>query len=174
MIDRDHVLTMAVYNRWQNGAIFGAADQLDDAERRTDRGAFFGSIEATLNHILWADMLWMNRFAGTEKPAATTMSDSTREKPDWGSLKIARFSFDTVMIDWAKEISNDWLAGELAFYSRAKQADTAEPAWRCVTHFFNHQTHHRGQVHAMLTAAGQRTGDTDLFLMPDSAWDGVR
>ena len=68
MIDTGYVQRMARYNRWQNQNLYGVADALADAERRRDRGAFFGSIHATLNHLLWADRIWMHRLAGTPKP----------------------------------------------------------------------------------------------------------
>ena len=67
MIDVHYVRCMARYNRWQNENLYGAADTLSDAERRGDRGAFFGSIHATLNHLLWADRIWMSRLAGTPR-----------------------------------------------------------------------------------------------------------
>ena len=68
MITLDYVRTMADYNRWQNGNLYGAADKLTDAQRKEPRGAFFGSIHATLNHLLWGDQIWMSRFANTPKP----------------------------------------------------------------------------------------------------------
>src|SRR5262245_41939313 len=68
MIDLAYVQCMARYNRWQNDNLYGVADTLSDAERRRDRGAFFGSIHATLNHLLWADRIWMSRLAGTPPP----------------------------------------------------------------------------------------------------------
>src|SRR4029450_9880640 len=68
MIDAAYVQRMARYNRWQNESLYGAAGTLSDAERRRARGAFFGSIHATLNHVLWGDRIWMSRLAGTAKP----------------------------------------------------------------------------------------------------------
>ena len=70
MITPDYVRTMADYNRWQNRNLYGAADTLTDPQRKEPRGAFFGSIHATLNHVLWGDQIWMSRFAGTPKPKA--------------------------------------------------------------------------------------------------------
>src|SRR5262249_61045576 len=68
MIDIGYVQSMARYNRWQNANLYGVADTLSEAERRRERGAFFGSIFATLNHLLWADRIWMSRLAGTPQP----------------------------------------------------------------------------------------------------------
>ena len=76
---------------------------------------------------------------------------------------------DKAITAWADQVSADWLASDLSWYSGAAGRDMVSPVWFCVTHFFNHQTHHRGQVHAMLTAAGAKPDDTDLFLMPGSA-----
>jgi uncharacterized damage-inducible protein DinB len=81
MIDLGYVQRMARYNRWQNDNIYGVADTLPDTERRRDRGAFFGSIHATLSHLLWADRIWMNRLAGTPRPMrswSTGRTGSTR------------------------------------------------------------------------------------------------
>ncbi len=173
MITPKYILTMAVYNRWQNQSIYSAAASLSDAARREDRGAFFGSIHETLCHILWGDKGWMVRFAETPPPNTKSMADSRTEIADWETLVTERIAFDAVMVDWAKSVTEEWLASRLSFYSNAKGGQTEEEAGRCVTHLFNHQTHHRGQVHAMLTAAGAKTEDTDLFLMPDSSWDNA-
>ncbi|MEM1422133.1 MAG: DinB family protein, partial [Pseudomonadota bacterium] len=83
MISPDHVRTMARYNRWQNRSLYGAADSLPDEARREDRGAFFGSIFGTLNHLLWADQMWMRRFAETPAPAVRTISESPELHADW-------------------------------------------------------------------------------------------
>ena len=69
MIRAEYARTMAAYNKWQNDSLYGAADTMDDGARKLDRGAFFGSIHGTLNHILWGDRMWMSRFAGSAKPA---------------------------------------------------------------------------------------------------------
>lgn len=164
MISTDYVRLMARYNTWQNGSLYGAADTLSDADRRADRGAFFGSIHATLNHLLWADRMWMSRFAGTERPEQN-IKTSIALHADWDDLKAARTAFDRVVEDWAAGLAPEWLAGELTWFSGAVGREVTKPATFVVAHFFNHQTHHRGQVHAMLTAAGAKPGDTDLFLV---------
>ena len=76
MITTDYVGTMSRYATWQNESVFGAADSLDEAARREDRGAFFGSIHATPNHLLWGDQIWMSRFASTPAPAAPSIPES--------------------------------------------------------------------------------------------------
>jgi len=164
MITPEYVHLMARYNSWQNGSLYGAADALSDAERREDRGAFFGSIHGTLSHVLWGDRMWMNRFAGTERPTET-IATSPAMVAEWETLKAARAEFDKVIEDWAATVDRDWLGRELTWFSGAVNREITKPAPFLVMHFFNHQTHHRGQVHAMLTAAGARLGDTDLFLI---------
>ena len=166
MISPAHVAVMADYNKWQNDSLYGAADGLDEAARRRDRGAFFGSIHATLSHLLWGDRIWMSRFAGTPKPAQPNIPASIDEGGDWPALLAARRAMDEVIVDWARRVDEGALAGDLGWYSGAVGAEVTKPLAILVSHFFNHQTHHRGQVHAMLTAAGARPGDTDLFIMP--------
>ncbi|MFO7919719.1 MAG: DinB family protein [Nioella sp.] len=168
MITARYVQTMARYNAWQNGQVIAAADTLDEAARRADRGAFFGSIMGTLNHVLWADEMWMHRFAGWPKPKAG-ISESPALHDDWAALKAARAKADRGMLDWAGRVTDAALSANLAWYSGAIGRDMVRPMALCVAHVFNHQTHHRGQVHAMLTAAGAQPGDTDLALMPEEA-----
>ena len=165
MIDSSYVQRLARYNRWQNENLYGVADALSDAERRRERGAFFGSIHGTLSHLLWADGIWMSRFAGTPRPAGG-IPESVSLYSDWGELKRERAAFDGVIVDWADKLDDDTVAGDLTWFSGAIKAEVSRPKWLLLTHMFNHQTHHRGQVHCMLTQAGGKPGDTDLFIMP--------
>lgn len=161
-----HAITMARYNAWQNRGIFGCADALDDAARRQDRGAWFGSIHGTLSHLMWGDLIWMSRFDGGPPPQGG-IAGSAGLFPDWDALRSLRDTTDARIAAWAATLTADRLAGDLTWYSGAAGREVSKPLAMLVVHFFNHQTHHRGQVHAMLTAAGARPGDTDLFLMPD-------
>lgn len=165
MVGPDYIRTMARYNRWQNENLYTAAQGLTPEARRLDHGAFFGSIEATLNHLLWGDRMWMHRFAGHDRPPGG-IADSVRTTPDWEALCRERAQTDTAILAWADAVSPERLAGDLTWWSGALGRDVSKPFGLLVVHFFNHQTHHRGQVHAMLTAAGARPGDTDLFAMP--------
>ena len=162
MITVSYVRAMAEYNRWQNENLYGAADQLSDGARKEPCGAFFGSIHATLNHLLFGDQIWMSRFAGTPKPKALTIRDSVGMYDSWDELKRERVAFDGVMLDWADRLDPAWLDGELTWFSGAVGREVTKPKWLLVTHMFNHQTHHRGQVHCLLTQAGTRPGTTDL------------
>jgi uncharacterized damage-inducible protein DinB len=168
MITPAACLTFARYNRWQNRSIFYAASTLSDVERRRDRGAFFGSIHATLSHLMWGDTVWMSRFDGWEKPVGA-IRDSVGFVADWEELRARRAAADERIVDWAGRVDPAWLASDATWYSGALGREVTKNAGLCVAHFFNHQTHHRGQVHAMLTAAGARPADTDLFAMPDEA-----
>jgi uncharacterized damage-inducible protein DinB len=166
MIDAAYVQRLARYNRWQNDNLFGVADGLSDDERRRERGAFFGSIHGTLSHVLWGDCTWMNRFSDVTKPPVGIAGSKTLY-PDWDTLKRERTAMDERIIRWSDEVDLIWLASDHTWFSNAVQREVSKPVWALVTHFFNHQSHHRGQVHAMLTQAGGKPGDTDLFLLPE-------
>jgi uncharacterized damage-inducible protein DinB len=166
MITLGYVRAMAQYNRWQNDNLYGAAEGLGDAARKAPRGAFFGSIHATLNHLLWADQIWMSRFAGTPRPKVAGIPESVGMHEGWEGLKRERVAFDRVILDWAERLDPAWLEGDLVWVSGALGREVKRPKWLLVTHLFNHQTHHRGQVHCMLTQAGARPGTTDLPFRP--------
>ena len=155
---------MAQYNAWQNGWMIPAASALSDDARWADRGAFFGSIHGTLSHLLWADTLWMSRFDGGDAPEAP-IERTTQNYPDWDGYVAARSAMDDRITRWAGGLSDADLEGTVSFWSGTKGAELTQPKFKTYTHFFNHQTHHRGQVHAMLTAAGASTPDTDLLFM---------
>jgi uncharacterized damage-inducible protein DinB len=162
-----HVLSMARYNRWQNQSIYGAADRLPDTERKRARGAFFESVHGTLSHILFADQSWMFRFTGTTPPpTAKTIAESTTAMPDWAELKAARVAFDEVIVGWADKLGAVDLDGDVTWYSGTLGHDVTRARWLLVTHMFNHQTHHRGQVHCLLTQNGLKTDVTDLCFGP--------
>ncbi|MBT4426562.1 MAG: damage-inducible protein DinB, partial [Rhodospirillaceae bacterium] len=99
-------------------------------------------------------------------PAISEMAESTRIYAQWEDLSAARTAFDETITSWAAEIDQKWLDGDLTWTSVANNRTFSKPMWQLVTHMFNHQTHHRGQVHAMLTAAGARPDDTDIPFMP--------
>lgn len=165
MIDLAYVQRMAAYNRWQNENLYGVADRLSDAERRRECGAFFGSIHKTLSHLLWADRIWMSRFTDVPKPEGG-IQQSVTLYPDWDGLKRERGAFDQLIIGWADGLEPAWLAGDHTWFSGAAKRELTRPVAFLVTHMFNHQTHHRGQVHCMLTQAGGKPQDTDLMLLP--------
>ena len=164
MITGDWCRMMAAYNAEMNNRFYAAAATLDEPGRQRDRGAFFGSIEATLSHLVWADITWMSRLAGWAAAIAPFPGTSGLAK-DFEELTALRRDVDARLVDWAADLTASALGGDLTWYSAATNQAVTRPRAKVVTHLFNHQTHHRGQVHALLTAAGTRTGDTDLHVV---------
>ena len=166
MITPDYCRTMARYNAWQNNGIRKIVDVMDEDALRLDRGAFFGSILGTLNHLLWGDQLWMSRFDGGDGPTMS-IPESVNLTPSPSIWFAERFRTDGRITEWARQLTAVDLTGDLTWFSGAMNQTVTRPFAFCVTHFFNHQTHHRGQIHAMLTAAGQQPQDSDLFFLPE-------
>lgn len=166
MVEPAYIQTMARYNAWQNKSLIEAADTLDDEALRRDRGSFFKSIFGTFNHLLWADEVWLHRLVGTPKPAIGGR-DSAIYVPDWVEFRIRRRLCDEALLAWGKSIDRAWLCSTLIWYSGAAGRELGKPRALIAMHLFNHQTHHRGQIHAMLTAAGATPDDTDLFLVDE-------
>lgn len=170
MVTVEWVRLMAAYNAEMNLRLYAAAATLTDAQRRADRGAFFGSIHGTLSHLMWGDATWMSRFAGWPAPGCG-IKDRPSLHPDWAALRVARQDLDARMADWAAAMEPAWLEGNLGWFSGSLGREVSRPRWVLVTHLFNHQTHHRGQVHALLTGLGAATGDTDLpFILPEDSF----
>jgi uncharacterized damage-inducible protein DinB len=162
------VRTMAAYNAEMNRRLYAAAARLSDADRRQLRGAFWGSIHGTLCHLLWGDQAWMSRFDNWPKPDVP-IKQSAAMIDDFATLQARRVKADADIIAWADRVDDAWLAEDLVWFSGAAQKEMRRQKAPLMVHFFNHQTHHRGQAHALLTACGQDTGDTDLFLVvPDA------
>jgi uncharacterized damage-inducible protein DinB len=153
--------TMAAYNAEMNRRVYGAALRLSDAERRADGGAFWRSIHGTLNHLLWGDRVWLKRF-GFGEGSAVPIAESDRIIDDFDALWAARRVLDAEIVAWAAALEPAALEGELCWFSGAAGREMLKPRALCVMQFFNHQTHHRGQVHALITRAGEATGATDL------------
>ena len=160
----EHLRLMARYNAWQNGSLVTAADGLSDADRWRDRGAFFGSIAATFNHVLWDDALWLKRFAGDVRPELT-VPVSLDVPRDWAAFKALRVERDAEVSAWAEGVTEADLDGVITWYPGGGEARVEKPATVCFAHLFNHQTHHRGQIHGMLTAAGAVPEPTDLPML---------
>lgn len=166
MITKEYCQTMARYNAWQNNNFRAHFQALGMKKLQEDRGAFFGSIWETGNHLLWGDQIWMARFDGGHGPA-NGLGDSTKLHDDLQLYLDDRLRTDQRISRWAEKLSNLDLAGDLTWYSGAVGREMAKSKALCVMQLFNHQTHHRGQIHAMLTAAKVKTTDTDLPFMPD-------
>jgi uncharacterized damage-inducible protein DinB len=164
MINAGYVRTMAAYNAELNGRLYEAAVRIPDAVRRENRGAFWSSLHGTLSHLVWGDQMWMSRFDGWPKPT-TAIKDSAKMIEDFDELRRTRVDADAKISDWAGRVTDEWLAADQAWFSAAAEREMSRPRGFLVTHFFNHQTHHRGQAHALITCCGEKTGDTDLFLV---------
>ncbi|WP_417725982.1 DinB family protein [Roseovarius sp.] len=169
MLTADYVRLMARYNAWQNAQITRAIDGASLRLLTEDHGAFFGSILGTLNHILWADRMWLHRFGVEQSRPEGGIEQATTLTPTGAAWSAERFTVDGRISAWAGRVHSIDLTGDLTFYSGVTGAEITRPMAACVIHMFNHQTHHRGQVHAMLTRAGLLAPVTDIPLMPEEA-----
>lgn len=158
---------MAAYNTWQNNGLITLVQAMDEDDLRADHGAFFGSIWGTLNHLMWGDALWISRFDGG-KFYEVTIPDSTDLLPTPAVWAAERSKLDVRIGDWATAVHDDDLTGDLVWFSGSMNREFTKPKALCVMQMFNHQTHHRGQVHAMLTSLGIIPQDTDLPFMPEA------
>lgn len=165
MITPGYVRHMAAYNLWQNDQMARAMAGLDAAALLADRGAFWGSILGTANHLLWGDQVWMARFGAATAPDVA-LPASAGMHPDLAGWRAARADLDARITAWAGGLGADDLSGALRWRSGALGREVSRPRAELLMHVFNHQTHHRGQIHAMLTAAGVDGPVTDLFAMP--------
>jgi len=158
---KQHFVMLAAYNAWCNQRLYDAAAALPDADYRADRGAFFRSIHGTLNHILVADRIWMRRFTG--KGEAPTRLDAILFE-EFGSLRDARWREDERIMSYVEGLSDTDLASRFRYRPITNPTEVEQPLAPALLHFFNHQTHHRGQVHALLTGLGQDAPSLDLVL----------
>jgi uncharacterized damage-inducible protein DinB len=141
---------LARYNAAANRRLYAACATLDDKALRQDRGAFFGSIWGTLNHLMVVDRLWLTRFAGGDAPS--TDLDAILFD-DFDALATARVAMDARIERFAAALTPSFLAGSIR-YASLQGNRVEDPVTVLLLHFFNHQTHHRGQVHALLSQAG--------------------
>ena len=162
VIDRTYCETMASYNHWMNQKIYAICAEISDEKRKQDRGAFFKSIHGTLNHLLYGDLAWMGRF--TEQPFHHKLGQELHS--DFDQLRCQREIVDQQIINWTKTLSSEWLAQSFTYTSKVDGQTYVLPAWSLVTHLFNHQTHHRGQLTTLLSQLGYDPGVTDLPWLP--------
>lgn len=168
---------MAKYNRWMNDRVFEAAGRLSEAELVADKGAFFGSILGTLNHIAAADTIWLHRFARHLASFATLLDLSEFPNPtslrqtlaaELDGLGEYRRRLDDLVVRWVADLSPEHLSSNLSYANMAGVV-CRKRFGALLQHFFNHQTHHRGQVSTLLFQSGVDVGVTDLLtLIPDS------
>jgi uncharacterized damage-inducible protein DinB len=140
---------LARYNTLANRRLYEACASLSDAERKEDRPAFFGSIHGTLNHIMVGDRIWLARFGG-EKVSSTNL-DAILYK-DFDELRRVRISEDERIETFAFGLKEEFLGGPIRYVNNEGKT-YVDPVSLLVAHLFNHQTHHRGQIHDMLVQA---------------------
>ena len=155
------VVMFAGYNRWANERLYEAAATLSDADYRADRGAFFKSMHGTLNHLLVGDRIWMRRFTG-EGEVARSLDAILYE--DFGELRAARRAEDERILRYANALTDADLAGWFRYRTIVNPVDMEQQLSYALDHFFNHQTHHRGQAHALLTAITGTAPSFDLII----------
>lgn len=154
---------MAEYNHWMNERLYQCCQSIEDADRKKDRGAFFGSIHSTLNHIVYGDLAFMSRFTRTPKEVPELGTDLYSSFED---LQHARQELDARILDWAGKLTPDWLEQSLTYTSKVDNRERTAPHWVLVTHMFSHETHHRGQITTLLNQMGLDMGSTDIPFMP--------
>jgi uncharacterized damage-inducible protein DinB len=165
---------LARYNHWMNERLYALAAQMSDEERRRDRGAFFKSIHGTFNHILLGDRVWLARFANSGHafvalkkyalpPGAASLGDELYS--DFTTLTQERSKTDLAIEAWMAELDDAILDSTLR-YKRMNGEAHEHPFWLVLTHFFNHQTHHRGQVTTLFMQSGRDPGVTDFIALP--------
>jgi uncharacterized damage-inducible protein DinB len=152
---------LAAYNTWVNQRLYDAAAKLPDAEYRRDRGAFFGSLHGTLNHLLLGDIIWMHRFTG-EGEEPSKLDDILFE--DFAALRTARRSEDARIEAYVRGLDEARLAGVITYRTTRNPTTIEQELTPLLIHFFNHQTHHRGQAHCLLTAASGEAPSFDLLV----------
>ncbi len=170
----DNYQFLARYNRWFNERLYEACEPLGDEARRRDGGAFFGSIHGTLNHLVWGDTMWLQRFAVQDTAFTALQGDllalpagasyGTLLEPGWLALKARRARLDAAIEAWIGQMPADFPLRTMR-YANTRGVQREHPAWQAMTHFFNHQAHHRGQVTTLLSQAGVDVGVTDLIAL---------
>ncbi|MGB7180808.1 MAG: DinB family protein [Burkholderiaceae bacterium] len=170
------VITHAKYNHWFNERLYDASERLTTEERSMDQAAFFGSIIGTLNHILVGDVIWLRRFLQADIPANELLAADalawlpnptrTDEIPfeDWDDLRPARAGVDKLILDWTDALHSEDLDYSLS-YVNTRGRPFKRTLGLLLLHFFNHQTHHRGQATTLLFQNGVDPGVTDLIAM---------
>lgn len=157
---RQHFLMFASYNRWANQRLFAAVEDLTDEEFARDVGSYFRSMRGTLNHILVTDRIWLKRFTGRGE-APNSLDAIIHE--DFGSLAPARKAEDARILDWVSGLDDEALAGRFSYMTVTDMRTVSQRLAPALSHLFNHQTHHRGQAHAGLTALAKPSISLDLI-----------
>ncbi len=151
----------ARYNRWMNEGLYALAAKLTGEERRRDLGAFFRSIHGTLNHLLLADRIWMGRFGVLPPLPFKGLGDELYD--DFGTLRDERRKTDDDLERWVATLTASQLKAPFTY--KNSRGEFTHPLWYAVTHLFNHQTHHRGQLTTLFMQLGHDPGVTDILVL---------
>lgn len=157
---RELFTMLAAYNAWANRRVYAAAAALPEADYRRDAGAFFGSLHGTLNHLLVGDRIWMRRFTG-EGPQPDRLDAVLYE--ELAALRAAREAEDARIEAYVAGLEEATLRGRFRYRTIVRPVDVEQPLAPALLHFFNHQTHHRGQAHALLTRFAGDAPSLDLL-----------
>jgi uncharacterized damage-inducible protein DinB len=162
----------ANYNAWCNERLYDAAALASDVDYRADRGAYFGSLHGTLNHLLVADRIWMKRFTGVGPPAPSL---DAILYDDFTALRAARRSQDVLINRYIDNLDDQALSGTLTYRTVVNPQTIEQPLAPALDHFFNHQTHHRGQAHALLSSiiGNDKTPSFDLIIYQRQTGQGL-
>ncbi|MEQ9617799.1 MAG: DinB family protein [Deltaproteobacteria bacterium] len=163
MFPKNYYELMAEYNKWMDYKIYGVCSGIPDALRKKDMGAFFKSIHSTLNHIYYGDIAWLERLRDnkfTPREIGADLFD------DFEELRAAQEKTDVEILEWARSLTPEDLNSEYDYESNVKGFKRTLPRWVLVTHMFNHQTHHRGQVTTLIKQLGIDPGITDIPWLP--------
>ncbi len=155
-----HYRMFGHYNAWANGRIYDAAARLSTEQYRADRGAFFKSVHGTLNHLLATDRIWMRRFTG-EGNVPDRLEAILFER--FVELRAAREAEDRRIISYVDGLDEDRIAGTIKYRRVSSPEQFEQQLAPALAHWFNHQTHHRGQVHALLTGLTGEAPELDLL-----------
>jgi len=155
-----HFAMMAAYNRWANRLVYDSAADLEAGDLDRATGAFFGSLMATLNHVLVADRIWMKRFTGEGDAPSRLDAILHRGLPE---LRAAREAEDARIVSWIDGLDEAAFSGRFTYLTATDMRTVSQRLAPALAHFFNHQTHHRGQCHVMLTGFGQPSLGLDLI-----------
>jgi uncharacterized damage-inducible protein DinB len=156
---RAYFQMFAGYNAWANHRLHAACALLDETDYRAERGAFFGSIHGTLNHLIVTDRIWLARLRGETLPSVQLDAVIFN---DLATLRAARVHEDAALSTHVAGLTDEQLAGRLRWTRVADGTVVTQPLWATLAHLFNHQTHHRGQVHGLLSQAGIDPPSLDL------------
>ena len=154
-------IAQARYNRWMNEGLYAHAAKLTGQERRRDLGAFFKSIHGTLNHLLLADRVWLGRLGAI--PVAKFKGLDEELYDDFDTLRAERVKTDGDLERWIGTLTKEQLAASITYTN--SRGDFTHPLWFAVTHLFNHQTHHRGQLTTLFMQLGHDPGLTDMIAL---------